>query len=261
MQAITNDWYEPWPPGDLQACTPFYSVVSSRRKARHVETPRSRVGGGCRAGSRLAPDRPCNPRLRIPMRCTMRSRTTRLNCPGLKQPAARMQAIHKDKHARRTIAAVAIALCAGLSQLAVAQDPKGLNIDVGNCVALEKPDERLACFEAQVEAARQRAASSTASEATGAGAGAITGATAGVGAGASAAATGAAERGPSSGSGAAPVGPGTAPPAMPEGDQRAAVRRKLRPCGAQSRAQSRASADRNRRDGDRAAPDGSQCLT
>ena len=122
-----------------------------------------------------------------------------------------MQAIHKDKHARRTIAAVAIALCAGLSQLAVAQDPKGLNIDVGNCVALEKPEERLACFEAQVEAARQRAASSTASEATGAGAGAITGATAGVSAGASAAATGAAERGPSSSSGPAPVGPGTAP--------------------------------------------------
>ena len=145
------------------------------------------------------------------MRCTMRSRTTRLNCPGLKQPAARMQAIHEDKHARRTIAAVAIALCAGLSQLAVAQDPKGLNIDVGNCVALEKPEERLACFEAQVEAARQRAASSTASEATGAGAGAITGATAGVTAGASAAATGAAERGPSSSSAAAPVGPGTAP--------------------------------------------------
>lgn len=141
----------------------------------------------------------------------MRSPTTRLNCAGLKQPAARMAAIHKDKHARRTIAAVAIALCAGVSQLAVAQDPKGLNIDVGNCVALEKPEERLACFEAQVEAARQRAASATASEATGAGAGAIAGATAGVGAGASAAANGAAERGPSSSTPAAPVGPGTAP--------------------------------------------------
>lgn len=102
-----------------------------------------------------------------------------------------MATIDKKKHGRRTIAVIAIgAIGAGVLPSAVAQDPKGLKIDVGDCVALEKPEERLACFEAQLEAARQRAAHVSASEATGADA---------------------AERTPSSSDAAEPIGPGTAP--------------------------------------------------
>jgi hypothetical protein len=115
-----------------------------------------------------------------------------------------MATTHKEKHWRRTIITVAIALCAGVSQLAVAQEAKGLNVDVERCVRIEKPEERLACFEAQVEAARQRAPSATASEATGAGAGVIAGAS-------TAASTGAAERIPSSTGAGEPVGLDTAP--------------------------------------------------
>jgi len=102
-----------------------------------------------------------------------------------------MATIDKKKNGRRTIAVIVIAIALGASVLpsAVAQDPKGLKIDVGDCVALEKPEERLACFEAQLEAARQRAAQVSASEATGADA---------------------AERTPSS-SDAAEPGPGTVP--------------------------------------------------
>ena len=50
-----------------------------------------------------------------------------------------MATIHKEKHWRRTIVTVAIALCAGVSQLAVAQEAKGLNVDVGNCVRSRSP--------------------------------------------------------------------------------------------------------------------------
>src|SRR4029078_6460047 len=50
-----------------------------------------------------------------------------------------MARIHNEKHPLRTI--VPIALFVGASQLAVAQAPKGLNIDVESCVALEKPEE------------------------------------------------------------------------------------------------------------------------
>jgi len=144
-----------------------------------------------------------------------------------------MVRIHKEKHPRRTI--VAIALFMGASQLAVAQAPKALNIDVESCVALEKPEERLACFEAQVEAARQRAAPASPSDATGTDAPASVGAGTAVGAGASTVAvagasaaigaaavtgpsaaagngpTGAAERAPASTGAAAPVEPSTAP--------------------------------------------------
>ena len=143
-----------------------------------------------------------------------------------------MARIHKEKHPRRTIVAIAFFMSA--SQLVVAQAPKGLNIDVESCVALEKPEERLACFEAQVEAARQRPAPASASDATrtnvgasvagtaagaGASTAAVAGASAAVGAGAvpgaSAAAgsgaTGAVERAPTSTGAAAPVVPSTAP--------------------------------------------------
>ena len=145
-----------------------------------------------------------------------------------------MTTIHKQKHALRTI--LAIALCAGVSQPAVAQAPKGLSIDVDRCVALEKPEERLACFEAQVEAARQHPVAPSASDATSTNAGttvgantaaaagaspaasaaAVTGASAAAVTGAGAAAsngasTGGAERAPTSGGAAEPVGSSTAP--------------------------------------------------
>jgi hypothetical protein len=54
------------------------------------------------------------------------------------------------------IAAVAIVIGAAALQPAAAQESPSLSVDVGDCVALEKPEDRLACFEAQVEAARQR---------------------------------------------------------------------------------------------------------
>jgi len=76
-----------------------------------------------------------------------------------------MAPTEKKKPERRTIAAVAIALGA-VCQPAIAQDSKGLTVDVGDCVALEKPEERLACFEAQVEAARHREVPARASEPT-----------------------------------------------------------------------------------------------
>ena len=51
------------------------------------------------------------------------------------------------------IAAIAAVLAA--SQAAGAQEPEGpVSVDVGECVKLTTPDERLACFEKQVEASR-----------------------------------------------------------------------------------------------------------
>ena len=126
-----------------------------------------------------------------------------------------MATIHHRKYLRRAIAAIAIALYAGVLLRAVAQDPKGLNIDVANCVALDKPEDRLACFEAQVAAARQRAAPAGASDATGASAAAVTAASAAAVTGSSAAASKGAStdagRIPSSTDAAEPVSPGTAP--------------------------------------------------
>jgi hypothetical protein len=86
-----------------------------------------------------------------------------------------MAMIQRKEYQRRAIAAIAIALYAGVLLRAVAQDPKGLNIDVANCVELEKPEDRLACFEAKVAAARQRAAPASKSAATGASTAAATG--------------------------------------------------------------------------------------
>ena len=165
-----------------------------------------------------------------------------------------MATIHKERHWRRTIITVAIALCDGVSQLAVAQEAKGLNVDVERCVTIEKPEERLACFEAQVEAARQRAASATASEATGAGAGAIAGAS-------TAASTGAAERIPSSTGAGEPVGLDTAPAGVSQ--KTTSEPRSAENFGLAERSPeraSRASTDRNRRDSHRVAPDGSERL-
>lgn len=48
---------------------------------------------------------------------------------------------------------------------AAAQESEGLTVDVGRCVELASPAERLACFEAQVERARGTGAASAADEA------------------------------------------------------------------------------------------------
>jgi hypothetical protein len=114
-----------------------------------------------------------------------------------------MARIHNEKHPLRTI--VPIALFVGASQLAVAQTPKGLNIDVESCVALEKPEERLACFEARVEAARQRPAAPSASDATSTNAGASVGASTAASTAAAAGANPAANTAVVAGAGAAVV--------------------------------------------------------
>ena len=54
-----------------------------------------------------------------------------------------------------TVAVVAAGFCLG--QAVQAQEPGSVTIDVSNCVDLAKPEERLACFEREVEAQRQAA--------------------------------------------------------------------------------------------------------
>jgi hypothetical protein len=54
-----------------------------------------------------------------------------------------------------TVAVVAAGLWLG--QAVQAQEPGSVTIDVSNCVDLEKPEERLACFEREVEAQRRPA--------------------------------------------------------------------------------------------------------
>jgi len=49
---------------------------------------------------------------------------------------------------------VVLVACFVMLPPAVAQETESLNVDVGKCVELTKPDERLACFEAQVDRAR-----------------------------------------------------------------------------------------------------------
>src|SRR5262245_10174987 len=52
------------------------------------------------------------------------------------------------------LAALALAV---LPQFAAAQGAPGVTVDVDKCLGLEKRDERLACFDAQVEAAKRAA--------------------------------------------------------------------------------------------------------
>jgi len=65
-----------------------------------------------------------------------------------------MTTTNKTNHERHVFAAIAIAFGVVLSQPAAAQDAEKVTIDVGECAAIEKPDARLACLEAQIEAAR-----------------------------------------------------------------------------------------------------------
>lgn len=56
---------------------------------------------------------------------------------------------------------VAVLACAGVTQWAAAQDER-LTVEVGRCVDLPTPEQRLACFESQVEAARTQGGSAAA---------------------------------------------------------------------------------------------------
>lgn len=47
--------------------------------------------------------------------------------------------------------AIAFALC--VMQPSAAQDAEGVSIEVGDCIELESPEERLACFESRVDSA------------------------------------------------------------------------------------------------------------
>jgi hypothetical protein len=57
------------------------------------------------------------------------------------------------------LAVLVTVLGAAVAPPAVAQDSEKLTVEVNDCLAIEKRDERLACFDAQVEAARRRSPS------------------------------------------------------------------------------------------------------
>jgi hypothetical protein len=58
-----------------------------------------------------------------------------------------------------------LAIVLTAAQLAAAQDSPGVTIGVDKCLGLEKRDERLACFDAQVEAAKRAPAPASAAPA------------------------------------------------------------------------------------------------
>jgi hypothetical protein len=59
----------------------------------------------------------------------------------------------RTKRALRSAGLAALAAGLGAPQLAAAQQTAPVSVDVSECVKLTTPEERLACFEAQVEAA------------------------------------------------------------------------------------------------------------
>jgi hypothetical protein len=66
----------------------------------------------------------------------------------------------RTKHALRSAGLAALAAGLGAAELAAAQEQTApVSVDVSQCVKLTTPEERLACFEAQVEAADAAAAS------------------------------------------------------------------------------------------------------
>ena len=60
--------------------------------------------------------------------------------------------------ARAALALVAVIGSFGATQIALAQAAAGVTIEVGDCVKLQAPEERLACYERQVDAAEKRRA-------------------------------------------------------------------------------------------------------
>jgi len=56
---------------------------------------------------------------------------------------------------RATLVLVAVIGGIGVTQQAVAQAAAGVTIEVGDCVKLQAPEERLACYERQVDAAER----------------------------------------------------------------------------------------------------------
>jgi hypothetical protein len=70
----------------------------------------------------------------------------------------------------------------GAIQAAAAQQPDAVSVDVSECVKLSSPEERLACFEAQVEAAGGAPAPASSAPAAGTAPAAAGGATAAAGA-------------------------------------------------------------------------------
>jgi hypothetical protein len=59
---------------------------------------------------------------------------------------------------RRAVSAAAIAALVG-AHPALGQQSESVTVDVGECVNLESPEERLACYEGRVDAARSRGTS------------------------------------------------------------------------------------------------------
>ncbi len=59
---------------------------------------------------------------------------------------------------RAALALVAVIGSIGATQVALAQAAAGVTIEVGDCVKLQAPEERLACYERQVDAAEKRRA-------------------------------------------------------------------------------------------------------
>lgn len=69
-----------------------------------------------------------------------------------------MRTMEKTKHALRISGLMAVVASGLMLQPAAAQGER-LTVEVGDCVDLPTPEQRLACFEAQVEAARGASAS------------------------------------------------------------------------------------------------------
>lgn len=67
-----------------------------------------------------------------------------------------MSSTQRTKRELRIVGLLAVAASAGAALCAAAQGER-LTVEVGQCVDLPTPEQRLACFEAQVEAARGNA--------------------------------------------------------------------------------------------------------
>jgi hypothetical protein len=62
----------------------------------------------------------------------------------------------KQRYASAALAVLVTVLGAAAARPAAAQDSEKLTVDVNDCLSIEQRDQRLACFDAQVEAARRQ---------------------------------------------------------------------------------------------------------